>query len=178
MIDIIGPFTQESSQYVLEGCMVGYFTKETIGAMKFSLALSNYWFISQYVVMLVSMTLEGILFLLFAGQWDTNACFLLTQHPCGCIYVRIKRRFLRGCKPLDMIWSYFPLIFNLYGGKKFTPLFMGYETILLDFILQFTLHRCRDSILCGNTNIMLREFFVAESPIYLIILTTLHWSCR
>ena len=45
--------------------------------------------------------------------------------------------------------------------------------ILLAFILQFILHGCGESVLSRNANFILRELFVVNVPICLIVLPSL-----
>ena len=99
-------------------------------------------------------------------------------HPNGVFAVRINRRWLRVCKPLDLDRSPFPIIFNLHGGQKFTPLLMGYGTIVLMFILQLILHEFRESILSGNLNNVFVKLFVACGPICLLKPSALHRRWR
>ena len=146
--------------------------------MWFPLSLRHSCLLVYYSLMLGYVIIGSLLVLLFAVWYDTSTCLILMWHLHGFIYVRTNWLYLRGWKPLDMRCSYFPVIFNLRGGQKLTPLFVGYCMIILAFILQFILHGCRESVLSGNANVILREFFVAEFPICLIALPALLLRCR
>ena len=77
-----------------------------------------------------------------------------------------------------MILRSLPVIFNLRVGHKVAPLFVGYGKIFLSFVLQFILHGCREPVLSGNADLMIRSFLVADSPIFLIVLPSLHQRWR
>ena len=146
--------------------------------MIFTLATKNYYLLAKYAVPLISMMLGVLLSLLFADWQDTSPCLILTRHPVGVVIVRINQRCLRGCKTIDMCRITFTIIFNLHGGHKVKPLFMGYGIIVLVFIIKLILHGCRESILSGNGNYIFSEFFVVGISTFLLKLPALHQSWR
>ena len=142
--------------------------------MEFPLAFRHYRLLLQYTVTMGTTILGVILTLLLVGRQEASPCLLLMWHPCGRIAVRIVRCYLRGRKYFDLRRSSFPVFFCLHGGQKVTPFSVRHISTVLDFFIQFILNRCWKSFPCCNINIMIRELFVVDIPICLIILPAFH----
>ena len=91
-------------------------------------------------------------------------------HPCGVVAVINTHHCLRGFNPINLGRRPFPVIFNLHGGQKVTPLFVGCENIVPVIILQLILNGCMDSILSGNANYTFIELFATDVLICLIVI--------
>ena len=116
IIDNIGPVTQGPYQAVLDGYLVGTFTKEIIGDMQFPLVLRYSCLLAKYAVTLESMIIVVIIDLLFAIRHDNSTCILINWHLSGVVAVIINRHCLRSCKTLDTSGRSLHVILNLHGG--------------------------------------------------------------
>ena len=67
-MDSIGLVTHPPSQYILDICLVGYFSKAIIGAMRFTFDFSNSCLLEQYAVNMGNTVLGVLLALLLAGR--------------------------------------------------------------------------------------------------------------
>ena len=143
--------------------------------MVFPFALSTSCLIENQAVLLYAVIFGVISLMMFAAYLDTSPSFLLTRHPNWVVSVRIKIPWLRGCKRLGLGHSPFPIIFNLYIGKKVIPIFIGYGTTVLIIILQLILRGFRDFVLSGNANDVFIKIFFIDGPMLLLKLSALHW---
>ena len=141
------------------------FYKTILGAMRHVLSLRHSCLLAKYIIVLLPVTFRHIFSIMFTAWYDIGPCVLLARNPNGFIAIRINRCLLKGFKPLDLGRSPYPIIFNLHGGHKVTPLFMGYVMIFLMFILQSILHGCGDSVLSPNLNNVFVKCFVVYGPI-------------
>ena len=142
--------------------------------MKFILVLRRSKLLSQHIVTLITFILGIFLILFLAVRQETSPWLLLECHLWNHTAVRIGWICLRVCKYFYLIRSLLSVIFLIHGGQEVTLFFAGKGVIVLIFILNFILHGCWKSILSWNTNVILRELFVADDPIYLILLIPLH----
>ena len=168
MIGVIGPVDWVSSQSILDVILVGSLPKAILRAMRLPFSFRNYCLLAQHAIALCDM-IPWILFpMLFVDSQDTSICLLITQNLNRVVSVRINRFFLGDYKPLDMGHSPFPVIFDLHGGQKDTPLVTVYGKIVLMFILKFILHGCKYSVLSSGLNNIFFNFFATYFPIRLL----------
>ena len=128
----------------------------------------------RYAVMLGTTILGVFISLIILIRKDTISCLLLMCNPCRHITVIIGRRCFRGRKYFYFIRSSFPVILCLHGVQKVRPIFVRHGAIVLTFFFQFTLHGCCKSVPSCDVYLIIRELFVTDEPICLIVLPALH----
>ena len=93
--------------------------------------------------------------------------------PWACTDVIVRRWFLRDRNYFYLIRSSVLIFFRLHCAQEVTTFFIGKVAIVLVFIVHTILHGCWYSVPSCNTNIIIREFFVTNGTILLIILIPL-----
>ena len=146
--------------------------------MWFILAIRHPVILVQHAVVLETFMLGVFPNLLVVGWYDTSPCLLLVRYLCRCITTIIGQRCVRGCKSFGLIQSSLSVIFCLHGGQKIALLFVGDEVIILIFVFHFILHGCWNSVLSWNVNLIVKELFFMDGPIYIIVLLPLHQRWR
>ena len=177
MFQTFSPTYRRSSQIVIDGLLFGMLNKTFLSTTQHILFLRHHWLLSKYAMALGTVMLRRLVVGSFVGAEDTSPLLLIPQDPTGSVAVRY-RGFPIWSYILDLVCIPFPVIFDLDFGKEATPIFMVQGTIVLLIILQIFLHGLGESILNFNSNLVHREFLVADFPIRCLISIALNWKWR
>ena len=153
------------------------FAKRILSNMQYILSLRHSWLLAKHAMALGTVMLRCLVVRSFFVVEYISTCLLLPQDPNRSAAVRMRGRSNR-INLLDFGYCHFPIIFDLNCEQEVTPIFMGKGMISLLIIPQLILHGWGESILYFKSNLIHREFFVADFPIICLINIAIHQRGR